>query len=151
MLLTDTNSLGSPRISLCLRRETTILHVADSHNVVVGTRRRVPRMTVPSTPNITTLSTQISTLGGIWFQRPMKVEENPVVVLFGLLYGDCMLRRLHAERAEDLCLHLPSAPCLELQKISNHFVTEVKQNNCWLRTLLKSCCFLCGLELIQRA
>ena len=137
-------------VFLWLRCETTILHVADSY-YVLDRRRRVPGMTVPPAGNFTHLSTQSSNLGGLRFQRLMKVGKISVVVLFGLLYGDCISRRLHAERVEDLYLHLSPAPCLELEKLSNCPVTEVKQNNCWLRTLLKSCCCLYGSEVIQCA
>ena len=150
MFLADANLLRAPRIFLWLRRETTILRVADSYNAL-DRRRCVPGMTVLPAGSFTRLSMQSSNLGGLRFQRRMKAGKNRVVVLFGLLYGDCISRRLHAERVEDLCLHLSSAPCLELEKLSNCLVTEVKQNRCWLRTLLKSCCCLYGSEVIQCA
>lgn len=62
----------------------------------------VPGMLVPPAGSITRLSTQSSNLGKLGFQRRMKVGKNRVFVLFGLLYGDCISRRLQAERVEDL-------------------------------------------------
>ena len=148
MFLADANLLRAPRSFLWPRCETTILRVADSYNVL-DRRRCMPEMTVLPAGSFTRLSTQSSNMGGLRFQRRMKAGKNRVVVSFGLLYGDCISRRLHAERVEDLCLYLSSAPCLELEKLSNCLVTEVKQNYCWLRTLLKSCCCLYGSEVIS--
>lgn len=92
-------------------------------------------MTVPPPGSITHLSTQSLNLGEVRFQRRTKAEKDRVAALFGLLYGDCISRRLHAERVEDLWLHLSSAPCLAPDELCNCLVTEVRQNNCWLRTL----------------
>ena len=130
------------------RRETTILRVADSYNVV-GRRGRVLGTTVPPPGNITKLSTQNSSLAELRFQRRMKAVKNRVVVLFRLLYGDCISRRLHAERAEDLWLHLSSAPCLAPEELCECLFTEVRQDHRWLRTLLKPYYFLYGSELNQ--
>ena len=96
MFLADANMLRAPSISLCIRRETTILHIAFSYNVL-DRRGRVPGMTVPPAGNITRLSTQSSNMGGLRFQRRLKAGKDPVVVLFGLLCGDCISRRLLAE------------------------------------------------------
>ena len=50
------------------------------------------------------------------------MENDPVVVLFELLYGDNITRRLHTKRVQDLCLHLSSAPFPELEKLCDRLV-----------------------------